>query len=93
VVVAGVQLAHQLKVAAVCGTAAGILEAVSCFLDLVAVWQINCADSDVCKLALKVLIILGFLMACHAYLSLKIASRARILLSLLDPVTSGLVHL
>jgi hypothetical protein len=45
---AGLELASQVKLAATCGAAAFFLDCLTAFVDLLLVWSVDCEGDDVC---------------------------------------------
>lgn len=73
--------------------AAFCLDMLTAFLDLVIGWGIDCRGDDICLSVLNYILVFGLYLSWHAYLSLSVNTRAKSMLPLLNPVSSGVVHL
>ncbi|KAF6254057.1 hypothetical protein COO60DRAFT_358029 [Scenedesmus sp. NREL 46B-D3] len=89
----GLELGSQIKLAATCGAAAFFLDCLSAFVDLLLVWSVDCEGDDACASVMNYAVVFGLSLTWHAYLSVVISQRARSLLPLLNPVSSGIVQL
>jgi hypothetical protein len=50
---AGLELASQVKLAYTCGAAAFFLDCLTAFVDLLLVWSMDCEGDDVCTSIMK----------------------------------------
>jgi hypothetical protein len=92
----GLELALQIKVAASSGAAACFLDALTAFLTLLIIWSISCdaeVDGGICNSLMNWAAVFGVYLTWHAYISMTVAARARALLPMLNPVSSGVVQL
>jgi hypothetical protein len=90
-----------MKLVASCGTAAAALDLFTLVLDLLLLWGLRCdvageddpVEGDMCVAVAQYALLFAIAMAHHAAVSWMCAVRARNLLPLLNPVSSGAVQL
>ncbi|WIA34399.1 hypothetical protein OEZ86_012735 [Tetradesmus obliquus] len=89
----GLELGSQVKLAASCGAAAFFLDCLTAFVDLLLVWTVDCEGDEACTSVMNYAVVFGLSLTWHAYLSIVISQRARSLLPMLNPVSSGVIQL
>lgn len=88
-----------MKLVVSCGSAAAALDVFTLALTLLLLWGLRCdpsedpVDGDMCVAVAQYALLFAVIMAHHAVVSWMCAVRARNLLPLLNPVSSGAVQL
>lgn len=92
-----------MKLVASCGAAAAFLDAFTTLLDVALLWRLRCdpsaedgdelLDGDACVAIARFALLFALATAHHGAVSWACAARARALLPILNPVSSGAVQL
>jgi hypothetical protein len=88
------ELGAQIKLAATCGTVACFLDLFTVCIDLVLLWKMGCDPADdTCMAVAKYAFVFAITCLHHGAISWMVATRARTIMPLLNPVSSGAVQL